>query len=146
MKIALWTSMALLGIGMAGCGRGDNPPVTASMTGSGGTGSSGSAPGSSAPGSSSPGSSAPASSAPSDFIQFVDQQIGTSPALGSAPAATTSLNADLGLGTANAFASTPYGTGDAVPAGTFRASTACTQAGTTACNPATSADLNSNLN
>jgi hypothetical protein len=133
MKIALWTTTVAAGLALlAACGHDDNNS-TASM-------GSGSGPGSSAP------SSAPSSSAPTDFVQFVDQQIGTDPAFGSAPQATSSLNTDLELGTANAFAATNFGAGDTLTAGTYSAAAACTAAGKTACNPAVSADLNSTLN
>jgi hypothetical protein len=133
MKIVLWTTTVAAGLALlAACGHDDNN-TTGSMTGSGSSGS-----GSSAP------SSAP--TAPSDFVQFVDQQLGTEPAFGSAPAATTSLNTDLELGTANAFAATNFGAGDTLTTGTYSAAAACTAAGKTACNPAVSADLNSTLN
>ena len=132
MKIVLWTTTVAAGLALlAACGHDDN--TTASMGSGSGSGSSGP-------------SSAPSSSAPSDFVQFVDQQIGTQPAFGSAPEATTSLNTDLELGTANAFAATNFGAGDTLTTGTYSAAAACTAAGKTACNPAVSADLNSTLN
>src|ERR1700761_2676935 len=121
MKTLLWTSMAVALAVLAACGH--DHDTTASSTGSG------SGTGSSSP-SSSP-SSAPSSTAPSDFSQFVDQQIGTSPAFGSAPEATTSLNTDLQLGTANAFAATNFGAGDTLMTGTYSAAAACTAAGKT---------------
>ena len=126
MKIAFWTVLALGGLTLVACSSSKN--------------------GASSTGSVSSGSSAPASSssAPTDFVNFVDQQIGTEPAFGSAPAATTALTTDLELG--NAFGAATFNSGNALPAGTFQASVACTQAGTTACNPGVSADLNSNLN
>lgn len=138
MKTLLWTSMCVGLAVLAACGHGNDNNTTASSSGSG------SGTGSSAP-SSSP-SSAPSSTAPSDFSQFVDQQLGTSPAFGSAPEATTSLNTDLQLGTANAFAATNFGAGDTLMTGTYSAAAACTAAGKTACNPSVSADLNSTLN
>jgi hypothetical protein len=144
MKIVLWTAMAGVGLILAACGPDQSVASLAASTNPSSGGSS--APSSSSPSSSSPTSSSPTSSAPSDFVQFVDQQIGSEPAFGSAPAATTSLTTDLALGTAGAFAATPFGTGDAVPTGTYQASVACTAAGKTACNPGVSADLNSTLN
>ena len=134
MKIALWTTTVAIGLALVACGHGDDNATTSTGSGSS-TGT-----GSSAP------SSAPSSSAPTDFVQFVDQQIGTDPAFGSAPQATTSLNMDLELGTANAFAATNFGAGDTLTMGTYSAAAACTAAGKTACNPAVSADLNSTLN
>jgi hypothetical protein len=126
MKAALWTVMALGGLTLVACSSSKN--------------------GASSTGSLSTGSSAPASSssAPTDFVDFVYQQIGTEPAFGSAPAATTALTTDLELG--NAFGAASFSSGSALPAGTFQASVACAQAGTAACNPGVSADLNSNLN
>jgi hypothetical protein len=126
MKAALWTVMALGGLTLVACSSSKN--------------------GASSTGSLSTGSSAPASSssAPTDFVDFVYQQIVTEPAFGSAPAATTALTTDLEPG--NAFTQATFGSGSALPAGTFQASVACTQAGTAACNPGVSADLNSNLN
>jgi hypothetical protein len=127
MKIALWTTTVVMGLGLVACGGGDNNSGTAS--GGSGSGS---------------GGSAPSGAAPTDFVDFVYQQIGTAPAFGTAPAVTTSLTSDLELG--NAFSQATFGSGDALPAGTYQASVACTAAGTTACNPGVSADLNSNLN
>jgi hypothetical protein len=134
MKIALWTTTVAAGLALlAACGHDDNNTTTSMGSGSTGTGSS-------AP------SSAPSSTAPSDFAQFVNQQIGMDPAFGSAPEATSSLNTDLELGTANAFAATNFGAGDTLTTGTYSAAAACTAAGKSACNPAVSADLNSTLN
>ena len=129
MKTTLWTLMALGGLTLTACGHDHS---TASM------------PPATPPGNSGPGSSAPGSSAPTDFVGFVDQQLGTQPAFGIEPAVATSLTTDLG--TASSFSGTSFGSGDALPAGTNQASVACTQAGKTACNPAVSVDLNSTLN
>ena len=134
MKTALWTATVAVGIGLlAACGH-DNNTTSSSGSGSG--------TGSSAPS----GSSSPSSTAPTDFVQFVNQQIGTFPAFGAAADDTSMLNTDLELGTANAFAATNFGAGDTLTTGTYSAAAACSAAGTTVCNPAVSADLNSTLN
>lgn len=144
MKTALWTFTAAVGLTcLAACGGHDNN--TASTMPTGGSGS-GSGPTSSGPSSSGPSSSAPSSSAPTDFVAFVNQQVGVEPAFGSAPTDPTTLTTNLALGNATAFTATTFGSGDTVPAGTNLAVTACTQAGSTACNPTVSTDLNSTLN
>jgi hypothetical protein len=129
MKIALWTTMAAIGLtALAACGHGDNntaSPPTGNMP---------------------PGNSGPIGPSPSDFVAFVNAQVLTQPGFGSsAPTATATLTTDFALGTAGAFTYT-FSAGDALPAGTNQASVACTQAGMSKCNPTISADLNSTLN
>lgn len=84
--------------------------------------------------------------APSNFVSFVGQQVQTQPAFGDAQPASTASLGNLGLDDATAFANVNFGTGDAVPAGTYQASVACTQAGKTGCDPTVSSDPNSTLN
>jgi hypothetical protein len=131
MKIALWTTVATVALALTACGS-NHDNSSASTTGmSTGSGS---------------GSSAPATSeAPTDFVSFTYLQIGSEPAFGSAPAATTALNTNLELGNADAYGATSFGSGDTLPATTFQASVACAAAGA-ACTPTVSADLNSTLN
>lgn len=121
MNKSLWMTVLMAGLVVSGCSSNHSTPV-GSTTPSGG------------------------SEPPTDFAAFVNQQVQTRPAFGSTPAVTSVLTTDLGLGDATAFASVTFGSGDALPTGTNQASVACTQAGKTACNPASSADLNSNLN
>ena len=132
MKIVLWTTVATVALAVSACGsnHGNSSASTTGMsTGSG------------------PGSSAPTSSeAPTDFVGFVEQQLTTLPAFGSAPAVTTSLTTDLALGDAGIFSEGLFSAGDALPPATFQASVACNDAGAMKCNPAVSADLNSTLN
>ncbi len=119
MNNGLWTVAVLAGLALAGCGDHHGTPAA---------------------------STPPGNTSPTDFASFVKQQLQTQPAFGTAPAVTSSLTDDLGLGEATAFAGVTFGTGDALPAGTNQAAVDCTQAGKTACNPAVSADLNSTLN
>jgi hypothetical protein len=128
MKIALWATMAAVGLALVACGHDNNNTASTSTGNSGSSGSSG--------------SSAPPST---DFVAFVSQQVPQTPGFGTTPAPTTSFSTNLALDTANAFATTSFGSGDALPKGTNQASVSCTQVGTTACNPAVSADLNSTL-
>jgi hypothetical protein len=130
MKIALWTAVAAVALALTACSHSNNNTASTTTGMSTGSGT---------------GSSAPTAAAPTDFVSFVYQQIASEPAFGSAPAATTALTTDLELGNAEAFAGTTFGSGDALPPGTFQASVACAQAGP-ACNPTVSADLNSTLN
>jgi hypothetical protein len=116
MNKGLWTVAVSAGLAVSSCGGGHGTPTTSN------------------------------GGAPSDFAEFVNQQVQSQPAFGTTPAATGSLTGDLGLDNATAFGSVAFGGGDALPSGTNQASVACTQAGYAACNPATSADLNSNLN
>jgi hypothetical protein len=142
MKITLFTVIAAVGLTtLAACGGSENgPPVSSTSGGSSSSGSSGSGSTSSGPNSN--------SSAPTDFVAFVNEQIlvQTQPAFGTAPAATTGLTTDLGLGNSQAFIVYQFGAGDALPAKTYSAFAACTQVGVMACNPAVSADLNSTEN
>jgi hypothetical protein len=124
MKIALWTTVAAVGLGLAACGNGDN---TGSMSST----------------SSTP-PPPPVAEVPTDFVGFVNQQIVSEPAFGVAPDVTSSITMDFALGNASVFGS--YTGGDVLPMGTFQASVACTQAGPAKCNPQVSADLNSTLN
>jgi hypothetical protein len=133
MKIALWTTVTAAALALGACSHSNNGASTTGMsTGPGsGTGT---------------GSSAPTTAAaPTDFVGFVEQQITTEPAFGSAPAVTSSLTTDLALGEAKTFAPGLFNSGDALPPGTFQASVACAAAGA-ACTPTVSADLNSTLN
>jgi hypothetical protein len=127
MKIALWGTMAAVGVALAACGHGDNN--TASMT----------------MGNSPPVNSGPTGPVSTDFVAFVNAQVLTQPAFGSAPTPTTSLTTDFALGTPGAFSYT-FSAGDALHPGTYQAAVACTQVGTAHCNPTVSADLNSTLN
>ncbi|HEX3835563.1 MAG TPA: hypothetical protein VHW25_01255 [Steroidobacteraceae bacterium] len=132
MKIALWTTMAAMGLTLAACGGSDNGPPTSGNTSTGSSGG----------GTTNSGPSGPSSS---DFLAFVNNQVMTQPAYGSsAPTATTTLTTDFALDTPGAF-SYIFNAGDALPAGTYQASVACTQVGLKACNPMVSADLNSTL-
>jgi hypothetical protein len=126
MKIALWATMATVGLALAACGH-DNNNTASTSTGN------------------SPPATGPVAPPSTDFVAFVSQQVPQQPGFGTVPAPTTSFSTNLALDTANAFATTSFGSGDALPKGTNQASVSCTQAGTTACNPAVSADLNSTL-
>ncbi len=124
MKIALWTTVAAVGLGLAACGNDNN---TGSMSSTGSTPP-----------------PPPIAEVPTDFVGFVNQQLVTAPAFGVAPDVTSSITMDFALGNANAFGS--YTGGDALPAGTYQASVDCAQVGPSKCNPQVSADLNSTLN
>lgn len=123
MKHTLWALVAVAGVALVGCGGGGNNTAVSSAS-----------------------SSSSSTATMTDFTQFVNQQVQTQPAFGAASAAATTSFDNLSLGDASAFAGVKFGTGDALPAGTFQASVACAQAGVMACNPAVSADLNSTLN
>ncbi len=118
MNKGLWMAVVSAGLALSGCG-GDHGTPTGST---------------------------PGGVRAHRFGGFVNQQVQTQPAFGTAAAATSSLTTDLGLGNADAFGSVAFGTGDALPIGTNQASVACSQVGKAACNPSSSADLNSNLN
>jgi hypothetical protein len=125
----LWTVAVLASLALAGCGDHDHTPPAASTP-----------PPSMPP----PTSNSP----PSDLVSFVNAQLllQPQPDLSVAPASTSSLTTNLGLGDATAFSSVKFGQGDALAAGTDQAAVECAAIGSPACTPTVSADLNSTLN
>ena len=94
-----------------------------------------------------PAPSPPVNPGSTDFTSFVTAQVQTQPAFGTAePMPSSMLTTNLGLDDASVYAKVMFGTGDALPAGTYQGSVACMQAGSAACNPAISTDPNSTLN
>jgi hypothetical protein len=121
--------VVLAAFALTGCGGHNHTPPAASM-----------------PPPSTPPPSMP--SPPSDLVSFVKAQLllQPQPGLDVAPAPTSSLTTNLGLGDATAFSSVKFGQGDALAAGLDQAAVECAAIGSPACTPTVSADLNSALN
>lgn len=118
MNIALWALTATVGLTLAACHRNDGVALR----------SKGAVPSAGPP---------PTAATSADVIAFVNRQVGSEPAFGSAPAPTT----NLGVTDTAPAKNIAFGTGDSVPADTYRAATACTRAATRLCNPAVDATL-----